>query len=52
MTDDLENIYSDFDYGQRRPLHIKESELTEQETELLIKSDTFCILPWIHLHAY
>lgn len=26
--------------------------LTEQETFLLTQSKTFCIYPWIHLHAY
>lgn len=52
MTDKLENYYSDYDYGERTPLKISMDELTEKEEELLIKSDTFCILPWIHLHAY
>ncbi len=52
MTDKLENYYSDYDYGKRTPLKISMDELTEKEEELLIKSDTFCILPWIHLHAY
>ena len=52
MTEEIENIYSDYNYGQRKPLHIKTESLTEHEQELLIKSDTFCMLPWIHLHAY
>src|SRR6056300_1697336 len=26
--------------------------MTPREKELLIESDTFCILPWMHLHAY
>jgi MoaA/NifB/PqqE/SkfB family radical SAM enzyme len=28
------------------------TELTEREEFLLTKSKTFCIYPWIHLHAY
>ena len=28
------------------------SELTEREHFLLTESKTFCIYPWIHLHAY
>ena len=26
--------------------------MTPREKELLIESDTFCMLPWMHLHAY
>lgn len=36
----------------RTPLKIKLEDLTEREKDLLIKSDVFCMLPWIHLHAY
>ena len=52
MTDKLENYYEGWDYGSREPLKISMDELTPTEAELLIKSDVFCILPWIHLHAY
>lgn len=31
---------------------IRPTELTEREEFLLKKSKTFCIYPWIHLHAY
>lgn len=31
---------------------VKSTELTERETFLLTDSKTFCIYPWIHLHAY
>jgi radical SAM protein with 4Fe4S-binding SPASM domain len=31
---------------------VRPVELTERETFLLTKSRTFCIYPWIHLHAY
>jgi MoaA/NifB/PqqE/SkfB family radical SAM enzyme len=31
---------------------VKPTELTERETFLLTDSKTFCIYPWIHLHAY
>ena len=31
---------------------VKPVELTEQEEFLLKDSKTFCIYPWIHLHAY
>jgi radical SAM protein with 4Fe4S-binding SPASM domain len=31
---------------------VKPTELTEREEFLLKESKTFCIYPWIHLHAY
>ena len=31
---------------------VKPTELTEREQFLLKDSKTFCIYPWIHLHAY
>ena len=31
---------------------VRPTELTEREQFLLSKSKTFCIYPWIHLHAY
>ena len=31
---------------------VRPTELTERETFLLKDSKTFCIYPWIHLHAY
>jgi len=52
MTDKLENYYTDYDYGERTPVKIKPENLTDREKELLIDSDVFCMLPWIHLHAY
>jgi hypothetical protein len=31
---------------------VRPTELTERERFLLEDSKTFCIYPWIHLHAY
>jgi len=31
---------------------VRSTELTEREQFLLTESKTFCIYPWIHLHAY
>ena len=41
-----------YEYGSRIPWKISLSELDDYEKELLLKSDTFCIYPWIHLHAH
>jgi MoaA/NifB/PqqE/SkfB family radical SAM enzyme len=39
-------------YGSSDPINIRLDQLTERERFLLTKSKTFCIYPWIHLHAY
>ena len=52
MTDDLDNYYKSYDYGARTPVYINESELTEKQKHQLMYSDKFCILPWIHIHAF
>lgn len=52
MTDKLENYYKDYKYGDPQPMFIKDNELTDTEKFLLTKSKYFCIVPWIHLHAF
>jgi radical SAM protein with 4Fe4S-binding SPASM domain len=39
-------------YGSANPIKINLNDLTEQQQVLLTKSKTFCMYPWIHLHAY
>ena len=46
------NINAEYRYGSTDPIKIELSTLTERERFLLTKSKTFCIYPWIHLHAY
>jgi len=41
-----------YDYNSWEPVKISADELDQYETELLRDSKTFCIYPWIHLHAY
>jgi radical SAM protein with 4Fe4S-binding SPASM domain len=52
MTDKLENYYQGYDYGARKPVYITEEELRPDQADKLIKSDRFCMLPWIHMHAF
>lgn len=44
-----EEIYQ---YGSVNPIKIKLSELSDRKKQLLSESKTFCIYPWIHIHAY
>ena len=39
-------------YGSLDPLKIDLSSLTNKETKLLTESKTFCMYPWVHLHAW
>ena len=41
-----------YEYGAKEPEKLKIKDMTAREKELLIDSDTFCMLPWMHLHAY
>ena len=52
MSDDIKKYYETYDYGSRIPVSISLDELTEIEKERLIKSETFCMLPWIHMHGW
>jgi len=39
-------------YNSAVPVEISMEDLTETEQFLLTKSSTFCMYPWVHLHAY
>ena len=39
-------------YNSLAPLKVSIDDLTQREQFLLINSETFCMYPWIHLHAY
>jgi MoaA/NifB/PqqE/SkfB family radical SAM enzyme len=41
-----------YQYGSSNPLKINIQDLSQRERELLTESQTFCMYPWIHLHAF
>ena len=41
-----------YQYGSANPLKIGLNELSDREKYLLTESKTFCMYPWIHLHAW
>ena len=41
-----------YDYGAKEPIKLKIKDMTPKEKELLIDSESFCMLPWMHLHAF
>jgi radical SAM protein with 4Fe4S-binding SPASM domain len=41
-----------YQYNSSVPIKISVDDLTDHESFLLRESKTFCMYPWIHLHAY
>jgi organic radical activating enzyme len=41
-----------YQYGSLNPIKISLTELSEKENFLLTESKTFCMYPWVHLHAW
>ena len=41
-----------YNYNSPDPVRVSLDQLTDRERFLLTESRTFCIYPWIHLHAY
>jgi sulfatase maturation enzyme AslB (radical SAM superfamily) len=43
---------SKYQYNSTDPVKVKLTDLTDQEQFLLTDSKTFCMYPWVHLHAH
>ena len=41
-----------YEYGAKEPEKLKIEDMTPRQKELLIDSNSFCMLPWMHLHAF
>jgi len=41
-----------YEYGAKEPEKLKIKNMTARQKELLLDSDTFCMMPWLHLHAF
>ncbi len=41
-----------YDYTARAPYFIDRDKLNEQQWQRLTASKTFCMLPWMHMHAF
>jgi organic radical activating enzyme len=52
MSDKEKDYYENYNYNDRKPVYIDENDLRPDQLDRLIKDDVFCIIPWIHLHAY
>ena len=41
-----------YEYGAKEPEKLKIKDMTERQKELLLDSKTFCMMPWLHIHAF
>ena len=52
MVTKTKNYYDDYEYGTRKPVKIALKDMSDKHRDLITKSKHFCILPWLHLHAF
>ena len=52
MNDSVKKYYETYDYSSRTPVEINLDSLRPDQSDRLIKNNVFCMLPWIHLHAW
>ena len=49
----VKNFYNKgFNYLDRSPHFIEYDELTDKQKFLVTESNYFCMMPWVHMHAY
>jgi radical SAM protein with 4Fe4S-binding SPASM domain len=48
----VKDFYKNYDYNARAPYFAKREELTDEQWRKLTESETFCMLPWVHMHAF
>lgn len=47
-----EEYYKNHNYHTRKPVYISEDKLRTDQLVRLTQSDVFCMIPWIHMHAF
>jgi organic radical activating enzyme len=53
MTDDVKGFYDKgYVYNERAPYFANKDQLSEEQLTRLTKSDNFCMIPWVHMHAF
>jgi len=48
----MTKILGKYNWNDRVPSYVTLEDLTEKQQRRLMDSDVFCMLPWIHLHAW
>ena len=52
MDSSKKDFYEKYDYNERTPHFVKPEDLTDKQLSRLVKEDNFCMLPWVHMHAF
>ena len=47
-----DEYYKNHHYHARKPVYISEDQLRPDQLDRLTRSDVFCMIPWIHMHAF
>jgi radical SAM protein with 4Fe4S-binding SPASM domain len=47
-----DDYYKNHHYHTRKPVYVSEDDLRPDQLDRLTKSDVFCMIPWIHMHAF
>ena len=47
-----DKYYKNHTYHTLKPVYIDETDLRSDQLDRLTKSDVFCMIPWIHMHAF
>ena len=48
----VKGFYKNYSYNARKPYFIDENLLTNEQKRKLTESETFCMMPWVHMHAF
>jgi hypothetical protein len=52
MSDKEKDYYQNYNFNDRKPVFVDENELRPDQLNKLIKSNVFCMMPWVHLHGF
>jgi len=53
MTERQKEFYKKgYDYMSKKPIYIDADKLTDTQAKRLMEDKHFCILPWVHTHAF
>lgn len=53
MTDKkIQDFYKTYDYQSRAPYFIPLDQLSDKHKTLLLDNPSFCMMPWVHMHAF
>lgn len=52
MSEKIKNYFKNYDYNSRAPMFAEREKFTDEQWKRLTESKSFCMLPWMHMHAF